>query len=139
MRSSLQGSAALTHANPVRSESDGLTAKTTRVRSLANSVEKAREPRKSAALARESMRSVDLSQKAFALACGQAESVVSEGLHGTRNLAFDWLDAQDDVFVLDFCQRWLQSRNLTPQNQRAARVKLAATLFQTLIDLAEEA
>jgi hypothetical protein len=139
MAASVNASAARTHANGVRTEVDGVTAKTTRVRSLANSVEKAREPRKSAAMVRESMRSVDLSQKAFAIAAQQPESVVSEGLHGQRNLAFDWIDAQDDAFVLDLCQRWLASRNLTPQNQRAARLRLAATLFQTLIDLSEDA
>lgn len=135
----MAGSALRTHANPLREALDSVQPKPARVRTAAKNDEIRRDSRKSAELVREVMRSVDLSQKAFAVNADQPESVVSESLNGQRNLAFDWMDAQDDTFVAAFAQAWLESRQLSPQNQRSARVKLAATLFQQLIDLVEQA
>lgn len=138
MSSSVGNAALRTHANGLRTSLDDISPKAARVRTVAKTVENAPEPRKSAAIAREAMRRTDTSQKAFAIGAKQPESVISEGLNGQRNLAFDWIDAQEDAFVLTFVDVWLASRNLTPQNQRAARLKLAATLFQQLVDLVEE-
>lgn len=79
------------------------------------------------------------SQKATAIEAGCADSDFSAALSGKQRFDIDWVIGQDDAFVLSFVDALLKSRNLTPQNQRAARLKLAATLFQQLVDLVEEA
>jgi len=45
------------------------------------------------------MRRNGLSQKAFAINCGQVESVISEALSGSRQFHAEWIDAQADDFI----------------------------------------
>jgi hypothetical protein len=121
----------------LRTQSNPLSARTTRLRTLSNSDENRPETRKSAPLVREVMRSVGLSQKAFAINCGQAESVISEALHGQRNIATDWIDAQDDTFVVAYAEGLIKSRGLLPRNKRQARMATAIALMQQLVEAIE--
>jgi hypothetical protein len=121
----------------VRTHENGLRARTTRLRTLANSDENRPETRNSGALVREVMRSVGLSQKAFAINAGQPESVISEALNGQRNIATDWIDAQDDTFVVAYAEGLIKSRGLLPTNKRQARMATAMALMQQLVEAIE--
>jgi hypothetical protein len=88
-------------------------------------------------LVREVMRSVGLSQKAFAINAGQPESVISEALNGQRNIATDWIDAQDDTFVVAYAEGLIKSRGLLPTNKRQARMATAMALMQQLVEAIE--
>jgi hypothetical protein len=145
MRSNVANVTNPTHANPVSDplvrQVNGISAKTTRPRIGTNSTPIAEEkPRngRTRELVREVIGDLQRSQKQTAIDAGCADSDFSAALNGKQRFDTDWLDAQDDTFVLTFVDKWLRARGLQRESKRAARMKLAATLFQTIVDLAEE-
>lgn len=84
------------------------------------------------------MRTVDLSQKAFALGAQQSESVVSEALGGTRNLAFEWLVQQDVAFLSALIEEVQREKGITAQSKREAKRHLAVALLAQILDLMDE-
>lgn len=96
MANSLPTKLARTHANPHRTAAlDGIRAGASTVRMAAKDLENAPVFR---SMVREAMRRVGLSGKAFALTCGQPESVISDALAGRRAFDGQWVTAQSAAF-----------------------------------------
>lgn len=106
-----------THVNPRRTDLDGIRAGNANLRIDAKTATKVEQSRQFRLLVREAMQAAGLSQKAFAIEAGQSESVISEALAGTRNLAADWVWAQDDAFWLALSTRIASARNFSPERE----------------------
>jgi hypothetical protein len=82
------------------------------------------------AVVREAMRRDELSQKAFAIDCKQSESVVSEALSGTRNLAAEWVWQQTSrTFHMHLLGVWREAMNLDEQAEDDAEDRQLMEFF----------
>lgn len=104
-------------SNSRRSDLDGIRAGNANLRIDAKTAAKIEQSRQFRLLVREAMRDAGLSQKAFAIEAGQSESVISEALAGTRNLAADWVWAQDDAFWLALSTRISSARGFSAERE----------------------
>ena len=123
-----------------RRDLDGLRAGKANLRIDANSGENRPESRKSAAsCVRTAMRAVGLSQKAFAINAHQTESVVSEALSGSgaRNIALEWIHAQDVTFITAWVEELSREKGLTPRSRSEVKRQLIVALFAQLLELVE--
>ncbi len=111
-----------------------------RVRTAERTEEIAPKKRRGGSIAREAMRSGDVSVEAFRIDAGQkSDGVVSESLSGTRHLPLDWvLDQTSEQFRVAFVDALRQHWGLVRQSKRAIRMKVAADLMQLIFDLDSE-
>src|ERR1051326_6814701 len=121
-------------ANPHRGPLDGLRAGKANLRIDAKTVENIQEKGDVRQIARDAMRAIGLSQKAFAINAGQTESVISEALSGTRNLAVEWVYAQEDAYLVEFIDGMERARQLTEEAKGSLRADRIAELVRLILD-----
>lgn len=76
----------------------------------------------------------ELKHEAAAREAGVKPSQFSLALNGTGNFGVTWLYAQSDAFLLRFVELLMETRGLTPENQRAVRACRIVELVRLLTE-----